>query len=351
MSLAKKRILGISIQEFVAILMLYLLFSWMYHLVLKYNGNGNLTGAFNFRSYWYTAGMQYTCYLVESLIIYLLGIRLLKQKGLLIQILVVFVLILTLTYVVREVRYIYLDYKQLSRLSGTGEIWDWYIPTLFLTVQFGCIFAYRYIVENQRKLKLEAELRQAALKSELSAIKAQLNPHFLYNVFNTINASLPPENEKTRMMIAQLSDLFRYQLKASKEELVPLREELDFVKSYLDLEKARFENRLTVKIEVPQALYDVKIPPMLLQPLVENSLKHGLADLVEGGEIRIKIYKEENKLYFEVADTGVGIADKSLLFDKGVGLTNTNLRLEKMYHSSLHISDNQPRGTKVAFAI
>lgn len=269
----------------------------------------------------------------------------------LVQLIVTFFLILIFTYFIRELRYIYLDYNKMGRLVGTGEIWDWYIPSLFLMVQFGCIFGYRYFVENQRKLKLEAELRQAALKSELSAIKAQLNPHFLYNVFNTINASLPPENEKTRMMIAQLSDLFRYQLKASKEELVPLREELDFVKSYLDLEKARFENRLTVKIEVPQALYDVKIPPMLLQPLVENSLKHGLADLVEGGEIRIKIYKEENKLYFEVADTGVGIADKSLLFDKGVGLTNTNLRLEKMYHSSLHISDNQPRGTKVAFAI
>lgn len=109
-------------------------------------------------------------------------------------------------------------------------VWDIYIPGLFMMIQFGFLFAYEHYRENQKKLLVEGELRQAALKSELSAIKAQLNPHFLYNVFNTINASVPAENEKTRQLIAELSDLFRYQLQATKEDLVPLRDEISFVK-------------------------------------------------------------------------------------------------------------------------
>ncbi len=351
LNLSHNRFLGVSVKEILAILSLYLFFSVLYYAVLKYNGNGNLSGILSLKSYWLTAGMQYSCYFIESLLIYYFGIYMLRKKPWGMQILSVFFLILVLTYFVRELRYVYLDSMQLSRLVGTGEIWDWYIPSLFLMIQFACIFTYRYFLENERKLHLEAELRQAALKSELSAIKAQLNPHFLYNVFNTINASLPPENEKTRMMIAQLSDLFRYQLKASQKELIPLREELDFVKSYLDLEKARFENRLEVEIDVPQELYDEQIPPMLLQPLVENSIKHGLSTLIDGGKIKIKIYKEKERIFFEILDTGVGIADKTAVFNKGLGLTNTNLRLEKMYNSKLKIADNYPRGTQVAFSI
>src|SRR5690606_10526197 len=99
------------------------------------------------------------------------------------------------------------------------------------------------------------------LKSELSAIKAQLNPHFLYNIFNTISASVPSENEKTRHMIAELSDLFRYQLKASQTELVPLKDELDFVKKYLDLEKERFEERLEIEISVDDSILNDMVPP------------------------------------------------------------------------------------------
>jgi len=198
---------------------------------------------------------------------------------------------------------------------------------------------------------LEGELRQAALKSELAAIKAQLNPHFLYNVFNAINASVPAENEKTRDMIAQLSDLFRYQLQASQQELVPLREELDFVKKYLDLEKARFEDRLKIQIKVPQELMEEKIPPMLLQPLVENSVKHGLSSLIEGGTISISIFKEDGKLKFEISDTGIGIENKTEAFDKGIGLTNTKLRLQKMYQAQLELLDNTPQGLKIRFAL
>ena len=111
----------------------------------------------------------------------------------------------------QQIYYAIAEKLEWGHLMGTGQVWDLYIPALFYFIQFGVFHAYEHYRENQIKLKLEGELRQAALKSELAAIKAQLNPHFLYNVFNTINASIPAENEQTRDMIAQLSDLFRYQ--------------------------------------------------------------------------------------------------------------------------------------------
>lgn len=333
----------------------YLFFSILYRIVLWYNGGGfeneGFWGWANLREYWYMSGMSYLFYLLASGVIWVLGVYLLRGQKTRHQIIAVAILIPIVTYIVREVRYALLDVLEIGRLRGTGAIWDWYIPLLFLLIFFGCFFAYRYFMENQRKLKVEGELKNAALKSELSALKAQLNPHFLYNIFNTISASVPAENEKTRSMIAELSDLFRYQLKASKVEKVPLGEELEFVNKYLDLEKERFQDRLEVEINVDDKLKEEMVPPMLLQPLVENSIKHGLSSLIEGGKISIRIFKKEDKLHFEISDTGVGIEDKTSVFEKGIGLTNTKLRLEKMYQSTLLLTDNEPQGLKINFAI
>ena len=178
-----------------------------------------------------------------------------------------------------------------------------------------------------------------------------MNPHFLYNVFNTINASVPSKQEKTRQLIATLADLFRYQLKASKKELVPLSDEIEFVNKYLELEKARFEERLEIAINVPEELNQEMVPPMLLQPLVENSVKHGISNSVEGGTISVTIFKDEDKLKFEIADTGKGVKDKKSLFGKGIGLSNTQLRLQKMYQSQLELLDNEPHGLKIRFSL
>lgn len=323
--------------------------------MLWYNGGGYETDGFwgwaNPRGYWLMAGMQYVFYFFASILIWFLGVYLLKNQKTITQIGIVTLLIPIVVFFVRKIRYEILDYLGSFRLVGTGSIWDWYIPTLFMMIQFGCFFAYRYFIENQKKIKLEGELRNAALRSELAAIKAQLNPHFLYNIFNTISASVPPENEKTRHMIAELSDLFRYQLKASQVEMVPLREEIDFVRKYLDLEKERFQERLEIDIDVDEDSLDDMVPPMLIQPLVENSVKHGLTSLIKGGKITISIHKKEGKLAFEIADSGIGIENQDTIFDKGIGLTNTRLRLEKMYHSTLKLSDNLPQGLKINFEI
>jgi two-component system, LytTR family, sensor kinase len=246
--------------------------------------------------------------------------------------------------------YATMDFLDRGHLGGSSQVWDLYIPALFYIIQFSIFHAFEYYYQFQKQKDTEHQLRQASLQNELSAIRAQLNPHFLYNVFNTISASVPPEQERTREMIAQLSDLFRYQLKASRTELVALRDEIEFLEKYLDLEKARFGDRLIVKMEIEKTLLDENVPSMMIQPIVENCLKHGLASKIEGGEVVISIKKKGDLLNFEIKDTGVGVKNKSkLLNTEGVGLKNTQLRLEKLYHSKLVFEDNQPLGLIVSF--
>jgi two-component system, LytTR family, sensor kinase len=252
----------------------------------------------------------------------------------------------------KQLFYITMEASGRGHLTGVLQVWDIYIPALFYIIEFGFFHAFEYYYQLQEQKETAHQLSRISLQNELSAIKAQLNPHFLYNVFNTISASVPPEQERTRELIADLSDLFRYQLRASRTELVPLREEIEFVEKYLDLEKARFGERLTVKTEITEGVLSELVPSMMLQPLVENCLKHGLASLIEGGEVRIGIKKEADLLHFEIADTGVGVKNKDILLkSEGIGLKNTQLRLEKLYNSSLHFSDTLPHGLTIRFTI
>ncbi|WP_350287721.1 histidine kinase [uncultured Croceitalea sp.] len=350
----KKWFLGLKRKEVLAFVLFYFFFATLYYVTLWINQGGlnNTDEAFfSFVKYLDMCGLQYSVFLLFTLPIWYLIFRQFQSKKLYLRLLLHFITLPIFVFGTQKTYYWLSDLAGFYHLEGRAAIWDVYIPALFYLLQFGIFHAYEHYKENQRKLILEGELRQAALKSELAAIKAQLNPHFLYNVFNTINASVPAENERTRNMIAQLSDLFRYQLRASKTDIVTLEEELEFVKKYLDLEKERFKERLHIDIKVSKDLMSEKIPPMLLQPLVENSVKHGLASLIEGGTISIYIFKEEGKLKFEISDTGVGIKNKQNVFDKGVGLTNTRLRLQKMYQSQLELLDNSPKGLTIKFAI
>ncbi len=346
---------GIRVKELLLLIALYFVFSFAYHLTLWLNRAGYDSegdNLFDFIAYMDDGyGLQYLIFFVLTIPIWWLLFRGMARQTIYKRLLIHIVTLPLFVLGAQQIFYFINESLGWGHLQGTGQVWDLYIPSLFYLIQFGIFHAYEYYLENQKKIILEGELRHAALKSELTAIKAQLNPHFLYNVFNTINASVPPENEQTRQMIAQLSDLFRYQLQATQQELVPLREELDFVKKYLELEKARFEERLKINVEVPEELMDECIPPMILQPLVENSVKHGLASLIEGGTISIKIFKEGGKLKFEISDTGVGIPDKNKAFEAGIGLSNTRARLQKMYQAQIELLDNTPQGLTVRFAI
>jgi len=250
----------------------------------------------------------------------------------------------------QSVYYAISDAVDIRRLRDSGQVWDTYIGTLFYLVQFGIFHAYAYYRDLQQQRIREIQLRELAVKSELTALKAQLNPHFLYNVFNTISASVPPAQERTRELLADLADLFRYQLQASRTDEATVRDEINFVQKYLDLEKARFGDRLRVQFNVADEVLDCLLPPMLLQPLVENSVRHGISSRIDGGEVHVSIHRKQDELRIEIADTGVGM-NNSTETGNGVGLTNTRLRLEKMYGTELVITENQPHGVVVRFAV
>ncbi|MEM7485546.1 MAG: histidine kinase [Bacteroidota bacterium] len=346
----KKVLWGITRKELLMVFLFYTISAFSYHFAV-WTATINRRMLLSLTAFIDGGGLQYGIFFLLTVPIWWLVFVKLKKHKLWKRLLIHIFFLPIFIFIARQLYYMACESLGWYHLEGSGQVWDLYIPALFYLTQFGIFHAYEHYKENQQKVILEGELRQAALKSELAAIKAQLNPHFLYNVFNTINASVPPENEKTRNMIAQLSDLFRYQLQASKKELVTLKEELDFVRKYLDLEKERFKERLHIDIKVSNDLMGEKIPPMLLQPLVENSVKHGLSSIIEGGTISIYIFKEGGKLKFEISDTGIGIKDKQRVFGQGVGLTNTKLRLQKMYKSQLELVDNTPKGLTIKFAI
>ena len=349
-----KKLFGIKFWEISVFVGIYLLMSFLYRFTiwLSYKGyNFENDSLYDLWLWFDGGGMQYLFMMLVSIAIWLLIFRVCQQWKLRNRLLLHLITLPLFILVAQQFYYFVSDQFGMGHLEGAGSIWDVYIPALFYLIQFAIFHAYEYYVINQRKLRYEIELKNSALKSELSAIKAQLNPHFLYNVFNTINASVPKEMEDTRVMIAELSDIFRYQLRASREDMVPLRDELEFVEKYLKLEKRRFEDRLKININVDDAILDELVPPMILQPLVENSVKHGISPLLEGGSIHITIEAKDDKLCFEIRDTGVGVEDKVGILEKGVGISNTQKRLEKMFNTSLNFEDNAPQGLTVQFSL
>ncbi len=245
------------------------------------------------------------------------------------------------------------DQFDIGYLVGRGLVWDIYIPFLFYFVPFGFLHFYEYLTRSQEQERKAAELRQAALQSEVNALKAQLEPHFLFNTLNSISASVPPEMEHTRELIAKLADTFRFGLQASESETVPLREEINFLKTYLDLEKQRFGERLMTVFDLDEALLEVSVPPMLLQPLVENAIKHGVGPSVEPVTVGVAVKRVGEELRFEVSDTGKSHPAElhAGFFAKGIGLRNTQLRLEKQFGRTLDVTANQPQGLVFRFQL
>lgn len=225
-------------------------------------------------------------------------------------------------------------------------------PNLIFYVQvFSILHIYHFFRERERQLKKEQELSSLAYNSEINALKAQIQPHFLFNTLNSISASVSPQQENTRVLIAKLADTFRYALNSTREDLVPLSSELDFINSYLSLEKERFKERLQVLVEAEEAVIDAMIPPMLLQPLVENALKHGIEPALKGGIIHIVCKKERDGLLISIYNTGIqfkGALDE-LFQGAGVGLKNTATRLERLYDQRIEVERNEPTGLRFFF--
>ena len=190
------------------------------------------------------------------------------------------------------------------------------------------------------------DLREAAARAELAALQARINPHFFFNTLNTITSLLDDDPQRAQEVVQSLADLFRYTFKVSGQGPVTLEEELEFTRRYLEIEQARFDERLRVSWNVEPASLRVLVPGLILQPLVENAVAHGIAPVARGGELNISTRLDQGRLQIDVADDGAGLAhDRQGVPQNGHGLGNVHKRLETFYRgqASLELVPN-PRG-------
>ncbi|MEL6251322.1 MAG: histidine kinase [Bacteroidota bacterium] len=178
------------------------------------------------------------------------------------------------------------------------------------------------------KWKLAAEMKDA----QLGSLKSQINPHFVFNALNNIRALILEDPDKARDMLINFSDLFRYSLKHTDQAKVDLEEELEIVNQYLELLSIQFEDKLAYEFSVSQGLGEIKIPPMILQLLVENAVKHGISQNKEGGSILIDISKIDRNMDISVKNTGSFERSAKLGEKLGVGLENISRRLDLIYN-------------------
>jgi len=198
-------------------------------------------------------------------------------------------------------------------------------------------FAIHYF-ENSKKAEIETLIFEAAVKDfELKTLKAQLNPHFMFNAMNSIRALIEEDPQNAKDAITKLSNLMRYTLKIERTETVSLAEELRTIQDYLDLEKIRFEERLTYKINSTPDADRVEIPPMMVQTLVENGIKHGISKITAGGEVEVDAKVIDSNLIIEIRNTGK-FDEEALKNSRGFGVSNTKHRLSLLYGENASLS-------------
>lgn len=229
-------------------------------------------------------------------------------------------------------------HENYSRGAVSTDIYGALVNYFF---HFTVFHAYNFWLQGQSQTKNERELKELAYQSEITALKAQISPHFLFNTLNSITASVPSHLEKTRVLIAKLADTFRYSLRVTEMERVYLQDEIDFIKTWLTLEQQRFSDRLHVIYDIDPAAGAIQVPPMILQPIIENSLKHGISPLPHGGIITIACRVSKNYLYMAITDTGNGLANLTMpLFEKGVALRNISRRLHLLYNETISMNQD-----------
>ena len=209
---------------------------------------------------------------------------------------------------------------------------------------------YRGLREGEAKTaKLSAQLAQA----QLQALKMQIHPHFLFNTLNSISALLHKDVEAADKMIARLGDFLRLTLKRSDAQTVDFEQELEFVRCYLDIEHIRFQDRLSVAMEIEPQTLKFMVPNLILQPIVENSVRHGVAKQVGPGRITIRARQESDRLILQVEDNGPGLKSDSNGSTLGIGLSNTRARLEQFYGDDFNfqIANANGRGVTVTLDI
>jgi signal transduction histidine kinase len=233
--------------------------------------------------------------------------------------------------------------------------WTYWLATT-LALQFalyGAVVAAAHGAEYYRRSREREQLEAQLASTRLQLLNMQLQPHFLFNTLNTIAEMVHEDPDKADAMIAGLSDLLRRTLDLETTLGIPLRDELDLVSRYLDIQRSRFGDRLDVRFEIEAAAADVRIPPLLLQPIVENAIRHGLAARLDAGRIDIAARLDGPVLRLVVTDDGSGEAREVIAGPERVGLGNTRARLEALYgaRARLDLAAANGRGARVTIEI
>lgn len=240
------------------------------------------------------------------------------------------------------------------------RLWEhkYYGGLLSHVVLYSLIMLAGHMIESREQLALQqaetARLNEQVSKAQLNALRRQIEPHFLFNALNAI-AGLVREgrNDAAVGMIAGLSDFLRRVLADSDRQQVPLAEELNFAQKYLDIQKTRFADRLQFTVDVPDDLLPALVPSLILQPMVENAIKHGIAQRVQGGVIRISAARSNGTLMLRVYNDGPGLPAGWEKSPSGIGIMNVRTRLQSLYGDGFDFTlrNHPPAGVEASFSV
>jgi two-component system LytT family sensor kinase len=257
----------------------------------------------------------------------------------------------------------YRDLTSIPDLYSSDILFN--LPTGFMS--YGTIFLISYVIDYYRRhqeeelkiSRLKAELAEAKLQvteAQLQALKMQLHPHFLFNTLNSISALLDEDAEAADQMLARLGDFLRMTLQNSGAQQVTLQEELEFLRCYLEIERVRFQDRLTVTMKIEAETLEARVPNLILQPIVENAIRHGIVSRIAPGQIEISASLTGEALQLRVKDNGPGLGSVDgarAIVKEGLGLANTRARLAQMYGAAhkFEMSDAPEGGLQVTLTI
>jgi two-component system LytT family sensor kinase len=227
------------------------------------------------------------------------------------------------------------------------------LAAIYLAALFAVAIPLKIWNNTRNEKKLE-EQERLLVEARLAALTSQINPHFLFNTLNSVSSLIRTDPNQARVMVVRLSKVLRRLLR-KHEHFSALRDELSFIEDYLAIEVVRFGEKLRFERDVSEDTLDMLVPSMLLQPLVENSIKHGLSSKVEGGTIRIQAYRTANRLHLMVEDDGVGIPDEKLatLLDRGIGVNNVHERLRVLFGNEyrMWIESRPGKGARIQIEV
>jgi LytS/YehU family sensor histidine kinase len=238
-----------------------------------------------------------------------------------------------------------IGFKDEVKLNGLQKISaNVFTSFIYLFIWNSIYFIYHYIAESRRqqvdKLKLEALVKTLELKT----IKAHINPHFIFNALNSIRALIDENPGRARQAVTALGNMLRSSMYSDQQETIPLEKELKIVEDYLALEQIRFEDRLVLVYDVAPETLSNPIPPMMLQMLVENAIKHGINKSVKGGEVKITAENKNN--FFNLVVQNIGTLDRTMNLE-GFGLQSTESRLELLFGAAAQFSITELDGPLV----